>query len=75
MELVRPVEFGKYRIDGDKAYHIEYLFLVKECYCPLFILGNDQVNNHLDIDNVLLPIPAQDKSSLVVANFSGQDGA
>jgi hypothetical protein len=75
MEPVWPVEFGKYQVDGGRAHHIECLFLVKECYCPLFILGIDQINDHLDIDYVLLPISAWDESSLVVANFSGQDGA
>jgi hypothetical protein len=41
----------------------------------LLIPGIEQINDHLNIDDILPSISIWDKSSLVMANFIGQDRA
>ena len=43
----------------------------KKAICALFGAGIDEIDDHLDIDDILSIIPAGDKSPLVVSNFFG----
>jgi hypothetical protein len=67
----RPVKLGEDRVDGGKAHHIKGFFLIKKGYCFVLLAGIDQVNDHLDIDDIFPAISSRDEAPLVVANFFG----
>jgi hypothetical protein len=46
------VKLDKDNVDGGKAYHIKGLFLIKKGYRSIILAGIDQVNDHLDIDDI-----------------------
>ena len=59
--------FLKYLVDGCEAHHIEGLLLVQENDRPFLILGVDEVDEELNIDNVLPTFLRWNESALVVS--------
>jgi hypothetical protein len=68
---LRPVKLGKDCVDDGKAHYIKGLFLIKKGYRSILLKGIDQVNDHLDIDDIFPAISSRDEAPLVVANFFG----
>jgi hypothetical protein len=51
-----PVQFGKDHVDRGETYHVKSFFLVQKSHCSVLLASIDQVNDHLDVDDVLLAI-------------------
>jgi hypothetical protein len=49
---LQPIKLGEGRVDGGIAHHIKGLFLIKKGYRSILLVGIDQVNDHLDIDDI-----------------------